>query len=121
VIRRWTAKGERSDRWRQRDEGKRFVVHADEKLTAFLELDSAIPPKGDRSSFSNNGRILTPLSRLWTWKVLPSKNTQFCAMQRESKMAFGNDESRGRSALLKLPYLQGNSAQPPLANRLRFS
>jgi len=26
-----------------------------------------------------------------------------------------------RSALLKLPYLQRNSAQPPLANRLRFS
>jgi hypothetical protein len=25
-----------------RDNGKRFVVHADEKLTAFLELESAI-------------------------------------------------------------------------------
>ena len=25
-----------------RDEGKRFVVHADEKLTAFLELESVI-------------------------------------------------------------------------------
>jgi hypothetical protein len=25
-----------------RDEGKRFVVHADEKLTAFLELERAI-------------------------------------------------------------------------------
>jgi len=25
-----------------RDDGKRFVVHADEKLTAFLELESAI-------------------------------------------------------------------------------
>ncbi len=25
-----------------RDDGKRFVVHADEKLTAFLELASAI-------------------------------------------------------------------------------
>jgi hypothetical protein len=24
------------------DDGKRFVVHADEKLTAFLELESAI-------------------------------------------------------------------------------
>jgi hypothetical protein len=24
-----------------RDDGKRFVVHADEKLTAFLELESA--------------------------------------------------------------------------------
>jgi hypothetical protein len=26
-----------------RDDGKRFVVHADEKLTAFLELESAVP------------------------------------------------------------------------------
>ena len=25
-----------------RDDGKRFVVHADEKLTAFLELESTI-------------------------------------------------------------------------------
>ena len=25
-----------------RDDGKRFVVHTDEKLTAFLELESAI-------------------------------------------------------------------------------
>jgi hypothetical protein len=25
-----------------RDDGKRFVVHADEKLTAFVELESAI-------------------------------------------------------------------------------
>jgi len=25
-----------------RDDGKRFVVHADEKLTAFMELESAI-------------------------------------------------------------------------------
>jgi len=27
-----------------RDDGKRFVVRADEKLTAFLELESAIRP-----------------------------------------------------------------------------
>ena len=25
-----------------RDDGKRFIVHADEKLTAFLELEAAI-------------------------------------------------------------------------------
>jgi hypothetical protein len=29
-----------------RDDGKRFVVHADEKLTAFLELESTIRPPG---------------------------------------------------------------------------
>ena len=30
-----------------RDDGKRYVVHADEKLTAFLELESAIQAYGD--------------------------------------------------------------------------
>jgi hypothetical protein len=30
-----------------RDNGKRFVVRADEKLTAFLELESAIRACGD--------------------------------------------------------------------------
>ena len=40
-----------------RDEGKRFVVHADDKLTAFVEPESAIRagsvahPKSHRSSF----------------------------------------------------------------------
>jgi hypothetical protein len=29
-----------------RDDGKRFVVHADEKLTAFLELESQLVVKG---------------------------------------------------------------------------
>jgi hypothetical protein len=27
-----------------RDDGKRYVVHADEKLTAFVELESAVEP-----------------------------------------------------------------------------
>jgi hypothetical protein len=27
---------------RHRDDGKRFVVHADEKLTTFLELEAAM-------------------------------------------------------------------------------
>ena len=30
-----------------RDDGKRFVVHGDEKLTAFLELESAIRTCGE--------------------------------------------------------------------------
>jgi hypothetical protein len=30
-----------------RGDGKRFVVRADEKLTAFVELDSAIRPRGE--------------------------------------------------------------------------
>ena len=37
-----------------RDDGKRYVVHADEKLTAFLELESAsvkVPPNRTRILF----------------------------------------------------------------------
>jgi hypothetical protein len=30
-----------------RDDGKRFVVRADEKLTAFIELESAIRGRGE--------------------------------------------------------------------------
>jgi hypothetical protein len=38
-------KGERSSLpMRTATNGKRFIVHADEKLTAFLELESAIRP-----------------------------------------------------------------------------
>jgi hypothetical protein len=38
----WIADGHRGD-------GKRFVVHADEKLTAFVELESAIRAADARS------------------------------------------------------------------------
>jgi hypothetical protein len=37
-----------------RGDGKRFAVHADEKLTAFLELESATRTASDYSSESNN-------------------------------------------------------------------
>jgi hypothetical protein len=30
-----------------RDDGRRFIVHADEKLTAFLELESAVCACGE--------------------------------------------------------------------------
>jgi len=36
-----------------RGDGKRIVVHADEKLTAFLELESAI--RGQRDGFLGKG------------------------------------------------------------------
>jgi len=36
-----------------RDDGKRFVVHADEKLTAFVELESAT--RGQRDGFLGKG------------------------------------------------------------------
>src|SRR4029453_17009313 len=40
-----------------RDDGKRFVVHADEKLTAFLELESAIRAVGrEIKSVHHNGQ-----------------------------------------------------------------
>ena len=39
----WIAKGEQSGlRMQHRDDGKRFVVRADEKLTAFVELEAAV-------------------------------------------------------------------------------
>ena len=37
-----------------RDDGKRFVVRADEKLTAFLELESAIRRASVKISFLQN-------------------------------------------------------------------
>jgi hypothetical protein len=38
----------------RRDENRRFVVRADEKLTAFLELESAIRPTSVELSFLGN-------------------------------------------------------------------
>ena len=35
----WIPPGEQSGLQTHRDDGKRFVVHADEKLTTFLELE----------------------------------------------------------------------------------
>jgi hypothetical protein len=35
-----------------RDDGKRYIVHADEKLTAFLELEAAIQALTSRRDFS---------------------------------------------------------------------
>jgi len=46
-----------------RDDGKRFVVHADEKLTAFMELESAIPPV-PKAFGSNTPRRSTISDRL---------------------------------------------------------
>ena len=37
-----------------RDDGKRFLVHADEKLTAFIELQSAIRAASVEPSFLRN-------------------------------------------------------------------
>jgi hypothetical protein len=37
-----------------RDDGKRFVAHADEKLTAFLELEAAIRAPSAELSFLQN-------------------------------------------------------------------
>jgi hypothetical protein len=51
-----------------RGEGKRFVVHADDKLTAFVELESAIRagsaahPKSHRSSFVVRVTIINDLA-----------------------------------------------------------
>ena len=46
-----------------RDDGKRFVVHADEKLTAFLELERAICIQ----LLSNNAdHIVTTTGSVWS-------------------------------------------------------
>jgi hypothetical protein len=48
-----------------RDDGNRFIVHADEKLTAFLELEAAIPggvEKCDRSSLVVRVTIVNDLA-----------------------------------------------------------
>jgi hypothetical protein len=46
----WIPKDERSGlRTHNRGDGKRFVAHADEKLTAFVELEAAIRAHGDLS------------------------------------------------------------------------
>jgi hypothetical protein len=42
VSQLWILAGERSIADAHRDDGKRFVAHADEKLTAFLELELVI-------------------------------------------------------------------------------
>ena len=45
-----------------RDDGKRFVVHADEKLTAFLELE--IATSGQRDDFLGKG-VFRACSRIY--------------------------------------------------------
>jgi hypothetical protein len=42
-----------------RDDGKRYVVHADEKLTAFLELESAVVHQENKS---NGSQLLADLA-----------------------------------------------------------
>jgi hypothetical protein len=49
----------------QRDDGQRFIVRADEKLTAFLELESALQNKIEDQkwnlwNFSQSGVALLP-------------------------------------------------------------
>jgi hypothetical protein len=43
----------------RRDDGKRFVVHADEKLTAFLELETAIRPTSAELHFLTKPALAT--------------------------------------------------------------
>ena len=52
-----------------RDDAKRFVVHADEKLTAFLELESAVPPRYGRRASS-----ATDMGKSIDWSLLAANN-----------------------------------------------
>jgi hypothetical protein len=42
-----------------RDDGKRFVMHADEKVTAFIELEAAVPA----ASCKNQRQLSRPVGR----------------------------------------------------------
>jgi hypothetical protein len=44
-----------------RDNGKRFIVHADEKLTAFIELDSLRKKVADEKQQKGKMRSLEPI------------------------------------------------------------
>jgi hypothetical protein len=55
VSQLWIGNGEQSSLLTHTaGDGKRFVVRADEKLTAFLELESAIRAASRRLSFLQN-------------------------------------------------------------------
>jgi hypothetical protein len=59
-----------------RDDGKRFVVHADEKLTAFLEMESAIHACGPGSCAGRSHKSVEPsrIVRLSQLRVVISFN-----------------------------------------------
>jgi len=80
----WVADAHRGD-------GKRLVVHADEKLTAFLELEAAVCKKQHWHCLSRPGRITAALSSLGvspkssTWPFSPA------GVKRERKARSHNE------------------------------
>jgi hypothetical protein len=48
-----------------RSDGKRFVARANEKLTAFLELETAIRPTSVELHFLTKPALATQRSRVW--------------------------------------------------------
>jgi hypothetical protein len=94
-----------------RDNGKRFVVHADEKLTASVELEAAIRA-ADSHNYATNQEIAlamprvaaTPLARIKAAGTqqpiaLPTLRCPPCASERHSKLAgqfgLGTRQARG--------------------------
>ena len=55
-----------------RNDGKRFVVRADEKLTAFIELESAIRPRLGTRAESREERRNDQLSAVHPLSVRPA-------------------------------------------------
>jgi hypothetical protein len=66
-----------------RDDGKRFVAHADEKLTAFLELESSIRNKISHrwARASREGDSSHPVGRLTTCPQLFTCHLTVSAIQ----------------------------------------
>ena len=67
-----------------RDDGKRFVVHADEKLTAFLELESAKDKREarlkSRSPHETEARTTDPVQRRARGQALPPPGARVVAI-----------------------------------------
>jgi hypothetical protein len=61
VSQQWIPTGEQSGLQTHRNNGKRFVVRADEKLTAFVELESTIRPLSNSRCFCDDPFQLDPL------------------------------------------------------------
>jgi hypothetical protein len=61
-----------------RNNGKRFVVHADEKLTAFVELESAISKAGKLAALHDLGVSVISELALLSRDDRPNKNKLSC-------------------------------------------
>ena len=79
-----------------RDDGKRFVMHADEKLTAFLELESAHPEAAQYRVAS----YICLLTECWKFRQYPARAKSVGRLHQELHLTLfpqGNRERKARS------------------------